>query len=289
MAIGTATSGSLREALLWWRQLLTEVGSTEHTASGGEGARLAREHAAAVVELFHAVVGAAGLTRLIEVGAHRAETSHRFARGQPDGVAHAYEASRVVFERFVDEVRPDNMRYLHEAVGSEAGTARLLVPVDERLLQWGSTMRRAGNVATREESVPMITLDEAAARLPAPTSDRRDLALWIDVEGAVADVLAGGTRMLGERCGLVFVELYDGEPYEGATNALDVLAHMLDRGFVPLARDNQFRDGWNLVLAHESAYVEARETIAGWMYAQAGFARQNRTVLAHLNAVRDRG
>ena len=41
---------------------------------------------------------------------------------------------------------------------------------------------------------------------------------------------------------------------------------MLDLDFVPLARDNEYPDAWNLLFVHESYFDEPRAAFTSWTY-----------------------
>jgi FkbM family methyltransferase len=208
-------------------------------------------------------------TCLIEVGAHNAETSKAFVSKKPNGRAVAYEAVPEVYERVVANGLPERLTMHNLAVGAEAGVAKFRVPVEDRLKVWASTRKRVGSHEVREIVVPMITLDEAGSGV-AKVQAGRDLALWIDVEGCALDVLRGGKNLLERRVGIAFVEVNDISAYEGGATSLDIISLFLKSGFVPVARDNQYGDAWNLLAVHEDCYFEARETIARWFYKSSG-------------------
>jgi FkbM family methyltransferase len=256
-------------AVLWWRQLFSELGASEQTGAIGPLGQWARERTSALRTLNFALLMQLPIDCLIEVGAHNAETSKAFVAKKPKGRAVAYEAVPEIYERVVAAGLPEALTMHNVAVGAEAGVAKFRVPVEDRLKIWASSRKRVGNHEVREVLVPMITLDEAGSDV-VQIRPGRDLALWIDVEGCALDVLRGGPNLLERRVGIVFVEVNDVSAYEGGATALDIISLFLKNGFIPVARDNQYGDAWNLLAVHEDCYFEARETIARWFYKNSG-------------------
>ena len=259
-------------AVLWWRQLFSELGNSADIGTPGRFGQLAKERHKALVELFFSLLIELPIGSLIEVGAHNAEASKRFVDAKPAACAVAYEAAPVVYERVLAQGLPERLTMHNCAIGSTLGSVKFFVPRNPHLHLWASTLKRTGNVDTQELAVPMISLDEAGRRIPPPTG-QRDLAVWIDAEGSALDVLGSGESLLEQRVAVVYVEVNDTSVYEGAATSLDIITLFLTHGFIPVARDNEFGDAWNLLAVHGDAYYAARETIAKWFYSYSTSAR----------------
>jgi FkbM family methyltransferase len=255
----------LQTAVLWWKQLFNELETAAHTGDAGELGQQARDRSGALVNLFFSILKDSETKNLLEIGAHNAEASRRFVASDLNTRAFAYEASQAVFDRVVKGGIPERMEMFNVAVGAKSGEIRFFVPVQERLQVWASTRKRAGNVESIETIVPIITLDQIARRIPRSGSNR-DIAMWVDVEGSGHDVIKGGPALLRDRVSLIYMEVNDFETYEGASTVLDILQDLLRLGFIPVARDNQYHDAWNLLLAHESTYNASRSLITKWTY-----------------------
>lgn len=255
-------------AVLWWRQLLTELDSPALTRSAGLDGKRAARRVAQLRELFFKLVTELRLDCLLEVGANQAETSRRFVHENPGGRAVAFEASPDNFRRATQEPLPDRMEMTNCAVGGRTGTVSIFVPQDQRIAGLTSTRRRIdADLKVTEVRVPMITLEEAGRRLPS-LSGHRDVALWVDVEGAALEVLTSGPSLITKRVGALYVEVGDRNVYEGGGTVLEILALLSGMNFIPVARDNQYRGAWNLLAVHETAYFSARDTLAQWLYRQ---------------------
>lgn len=264
----TKSHTSKQHAILWWRLLLSELESAASPKSGGDAGKAAARRVTAVRRLFFELVKDSSIDCLLEVGAHQAETSRRFIELKPGARAVAYEAAPAIYRAALAMGLPSGMTLENCAIGARSGEARFFVPKDEGHREWGSTRKRLLNpVSVQEIAVPMITLAEAGARATAGRTDR-NAALWIDVEGSVLDVLTGGAAFLRQQVGVIYTEVYDTAVYENSGTILRLLELLLDSGFIPVARDNQWRWAWNLLVVHEDVFYANRELLSGWYYGQ---------------------
>jgi FkbM family methyltransferase len=239
--------------------------------SGGDAGQRSAHRVNAVRELYYKVLVELRISKHLEIGSMHADASRRFMQANPLGKAIAYEAAPRNYEKALAKPCPSGMRIVNSAIGSMSGTASFFVPNDDTFEQWGSLRRRLVQpVDVTEIAVPMVTLEEAAEdfRLAA---GKRDLAIWMDVEGAALEVLESGLKTLGTHVSALYLELCDDHIYENGGNALEVLELLISLGFVPVARDNQFKGAWNILLLHESSYLRARGTIGAWLVANSAF------------------
>jgi FkbM family methyltransferase len=260
-----------QEAIQAWRQLLSELGSAATMRSGGDAGQRSAHRVNAVRELYYKVLVELRISKHLEIGSMHADASRRFMQANPLGKAIAYEAAPRNYEKALAKPCPSGMRIVNSAIGSMSGTASFFVPNDDTFEQWGSLRRRLVQpVDVTEIAVPMVTLEEAAEDFRL-AGGKRDLAIWMDVEGAALEVLESGLKTLGTHVSALYLELCDDHIYENGGNALEVLELLISLGFVPVARDNQFKGAWNILLLHESSYLRARGTIGAWLVANSAF------------------
>jgi FkbM family methyltransferase len=251
-------------AVIQWHQLWLGLRSSATIASSGDAAKVTAGRVNALRELFFALTADMAVTNLLEIGAMHAECSRRFVK-TPGHRAIAYEAAARNYNKALADPLPNGLDLINCAIGGKRGEVSFFLPIDERAEQWGSLRKRLERAVPVEEfKVPMITLDEAAVHF-VRTQSIRDLALWIDVEGAALEVLASGPKSLQNHVGVIYVELNDRNVYEDGGTSLQVLELMLKSGFIPVARDNQFPGAWNLLLVHETGYPSVHGRIATWM------------------------
>lgn len=258
-------------ALLYWKQLLSEIADApSKTKSDPVGTARASLRCTALVDLFHALLNEMDSTALFEVGAHMAETSHRFVSeaGETPRQALAFEANPSVRDRYLQSRDRPDVEYVDKAIGNAPGPVPFYAPTKPKREIWGSLLKREGFGEVQEISVDMITLDKAwtnSKLKAAPNS----AGLWIDVEGAVLDVVKSGKKSLTAHFGVIFAEVYDINVYEESATSIALFALLIEWGFVPLARDNEWVDGWNVIFIHTSQLARVQEVFTRWHYTQA--------------------
>lgn len=186
-------------------------------------------------------------TVALEVGAFEASFSLWIRKNLPEARALAFEANPYVFERYRDEVTAAGVEYLNVAVGPESGPLTIHVPRDfnggprDRVNQMASLTTNLQTENHEAVTVEGIRLDDA---VKLGEDDR--VVAWIDVEGALKDVLAGCRETLA-RASLVFVEVENTAMWDGQWLDTDVAAWFREIGLVPILRDFQRWQQYNLV------------------------------------------
>jgi FkbM family methyltransferase len=192
-------------------------------------------------------------TLTLEIGAFEAGFSRWVKRELPSARAVAFEANPLVWAHHRDQVTALGVEYLNLAIGPQNGPVTLNVPRDfdgrardpvNRMASLGSNLRSEEQVAVE---VPGVRLDDA---VPLGTDDR--LVAWIDVEGALGAVLPASAATLG-RAAAVYVEVEAEPMWDGQWLDRDVLEWFDGIGMVPLLRDRQRREQYNVLLVPASA------------------------------------
>lgn len=179
-------------------------------------------------------------TAFIEVGAYEAGFSRRMRERYPEAAVYAFEANPRVFYTFCKDIQATGVDYRHLAIGAKAGTTQIHIPevIADNAMPYAGRMASLNVVALRNSQttaveVPMLTLDEAVGALSSG-----NLALWIDVEGAVDQVLAGAHATLA-RAALVICELERSPVWIGQVLAGTIRNSFADQGLTMVARDSQ--------------------------------------------------
>ena len=240
-----ATTGMLFDLLL--RREVAGLPPEKKDQSLGQ---FSKEVSEQVRSLFFSVLKAERIIGSIEVGALRAETSRKVAKLLgAQTVVLALEANPVTYERVTRELDLARLGVDYRLAG--VGTLRGSVTVYEPVLKDGSpgvsmtSLKKQASVKRtyNEYTVPACQLDDLLADLLA-RSGGRDLALWVDVEGAALEVLKSGPDVL-RRTTVAYVELQDASTWEAAPPPFTVFEHMLLSGLVPVLRDQQHDTVWN--------------------------------------------
>ena len=203
-----------------------------------------------LTRLFFRLAAIFEVDLFVEAGAKDAATSrHACDVLSPKRVV-AFEANPYTYQRF-KRINRDagNVEYFHRALTDS--------PVDHvtfhvlrndqgkpRADGQSSLLKRDSDLEKGfiEAKVAATTLDTFFADESAERS-----ALWVDVEGASSQVLAGGRQML-DRAAIVMIEV-ENRRYWGDAQWLspEVMSYLYDRGLVPVARDFQSRFQYNIV------------------------------------------
>jgi FkbM family methyltransferase len=226
-------------------------------------------------------------TVTLEIGAFEAGFS-RWAREQfPSARVLAYEANPYVFDRFRDEVQPLGVEYVNACVGPANGTVSLNVPTDFRggprdLVNQMASLNTNLNTETHHVvEVPGVRLDDVVKA----TDDDRIVA-WIDVEGALGMVLEGSRETLS-RASVAYVEVENIPIWDGQWLDTDVVAWFGEIGMVPILRDIQRAEQYNLLfISEELARDPAVAKLAARVYAPVAAAGTDEAVPPRVPASR---
>jgi len=165
----------------------------------------------------------------IEVGAHAAEFSNAMAMA---GIrAYAFEASPFVYERFKDEMHP-GVKYINKAVSYQDDV--VMFQIDKRFdpseVGHNTIMKRAEDLDYEYVKVESVALDDFAGMA-------KNVALWIDCEGANREVLEGARKILKE-VSSIHIEVETKEFWKNQWLLEDVENYLTGYGFKEFARTN---------------------------------------------------
>lgn len=199
--------------------------------------------------LFFDLCYHAEIDLFIEAGAMDASTSRRAREWFPEVRVVAFEASPTTFEQFKE--RNAEIEYLNLALTDTPGPVEFLVRAGssgEHLVDGkASLLPRHKDVQAADEAavavaVEGVTLDGFFA---GRTGSR--VGLWVDVEGACKLVLQGARELL-TRTAVLMIEVEE-EQFWGENHWLrpQVVSFLFDLGLVPVARDFEYVQQYNLV------------------------------------------
>jgi FkbM family methyltransferase len=188
----------------------------------------------------------------VEAGAKTANTSRRAVCRLESARVVAFEANPYTYAKYHAKNPSDTgVEYLHLALSDAPGEVTFNVRRSSdgapRPDGHGSMLKRVGEYPYDFETVTVeaTTLDIFFADTPV---DR--CAMWIDVEGASQAVLRGAERLL-DRTVVLHIEVEDREFWQDAWTTSQLVGHLLGRGFVPVARDFEFKHQHNVVFVRE--------------------------------------
>lgn len=194
-----------------------------------------------------------------ELGAFEAAFSRQLRAALPATTFHAFEANPYTYEKFREQVSDDGVNYHHKALGPEDGTAVFKIgrSLGDRELPpemgCNSLLTKSGDRTYEDASVEMVALDSFAAErglLGEPS------AVWIDTEGFAFQVLQGMRKTL-KSTSFVFIEVEDRQLWQGQKTAADVRRFLFGEGFIPILRDFEFKQQYNVLFCKPAVYERA--------------------------------
>jgi FkbM family methyltransferase len=217
------------------------------------------ETARALAGLFEAlVVRAAHPQVTFELGAHAGRFSRAVKAASPQTQVHAFEANPYTHARFLPELQALDVGYHHLAAGDEDKdcvfkVARSRDGADLKLTLGSNSLRtKAQDIEYEDAPVRMTTVDAFAA---AQGLAGQPTALWIDAEGCAFEVLTGARRTL-EDVQLLMVEVEDRQFWIGQKTAPEVKRLLFRSGFIPVARDFEFKSQYNMIFMRPALYEQ---------------------------------
>jgi len=213
--------------------------------------------AAYVANYFHELTALTKPALFVEAGAYKGEASRRVKRDQPSCRVVAFEANPYNYERYAEELGfvAAGIEYHNLAVTDAAGPVifHLRSSADGeglRKVTGNSSLLRRLHADTEYESLTVdgVMLDDFFVN-----DAQEPVCLWVDVEGASAQVLRGATKLL-QRTELVLIEVEEKPMWEGQWCSIDVIEFFLDAGFVPLTRDAEYNQQYNVIFVREDVY-----------------------------------
>jgi len=208
-------------------------------------------------KFFFRLCGAIKPRLFVEAGAKDAAVSMRARRYLESSRIVAFEASPVNFEEFKEDARiwENDIEYCNLALSDRDGSIKFNV----RSANGVGAVDGRGSILDLQESegVEVIPVDVPAVSIDGFFKDESaglgadDIAMWVDVEGALEKVFMGGRSVL-RKVKMMFVEVEDRPLWDRQWMRKDVLDFLSAYDMVPVARDYQSRYQYNMVLAHSS-------------------------------------
>ena len=204
-----------------------------------------------LIELFFDLCELRTIDVFIEAGAKEAAASQRAADIGCRAVA--FEANPYTHRRFADTLASTSVDYRHQALSD-----RLTEDGTPMAVGQGSLLVRPDHEPGYQEvTVDAITLDDHIGSLAMPDAT---IAMWVDVEGALSQVLGGAAQTL-LHTDVLMVEVETVRRWnEQRWLAGDVVEALAEAGLVAVARDVQSRHQHNIVFVRDSLLDDTDDT-----------------------------
>lgn len=190
-----------------------------------------------------------------DIGANDGQAALLAREASGESVVYAFEANPEIHALHQARLAAAGVQYLNLALSDRSGEVTVFAPrtlskswrpeglVEARIAEPATTgktslFRRAEEATYAEFNVRSQTLDEFFGA-SGQRIEKSSFALWIDAEGAAAQVLAGAEAVLRSVVA-IFVEVEGYKFWKGQRMAADVAEFLKERGFVPVARDREY-------------------------------------------------
>lgn len=210
-----------------------------------------------VVNYFHELIALTNPVLFVEAGAYKGEASRKVKHNHPSCRVVAFEANPYNYQKYAGELgfEAAGIEYRNLAVTDEAGPVTFHLRAREhgedlRKVTGNSSLLRRQNSDTEYEELTVdgVTLDGFFGDDPA-----EPVCLWVDVEGASGHVLRGATELL-RRTELVLIEVEEKPLWADQWRSLDVIEFFLSAGFVPITRDAEYDQQYNIIFVRDDVY-----------------------------------
>ena len=171
----------------------------------------------------------------IEVGAYDAQFSRYMVSIAPE--VWAFEANPYVYAKNRDYTK---VKYRHCAISNVSGVIDFEIQNNQDVLVPNNTiLKRNDNSPKKYLQVPSRTLNELFA-------GKKDIALWIDCEGANEQVLTGANKILAH-VDSIFTEVETHEFWKDQWLEDDVRSYLASFGFVLFSSHIQYTNQYNQI------------------------------------------
>lgn len=219
-----------------------------------------------LANLFANIITNSKIDSFFEIGALNAEFS-MFIKDHVKNVV-AFEASPRNYQNAKDSL--SNIEYLNIAVSDMDGNIDFNVATDTRsgsgVINVGadSMMSRVDDqdIIYDINTVPSTKLDTF---IKNKQWDNQTNALWIDVEGASLKVLLGAEDTLANTK-IIFIEMEQATFWKDQALVAEVNKFLCNKNFVPIARDFEFENQFNIVYISEDILYSSAVDISLQMF-----------------------
>jgi len=198
-----------------------------------------------LVELFNNRVLDIAPDYFLEIGAYTGEQSIYISEQLPDTKVFAYEANPYNYAKYT--VSKKNLEYIHQAVSNYTGNTTFYLqtkrnPKKTKYVRGNNSLLKRNDEKTIYEEVVVKcdTLDNMFYH------SKGSFALWIDAEGHGFEILQKGNSVL-DNTKIIFIEVESKEFWQGQQLDNDVIKLLKNKGFTPLARDQEYPEQYNII------------------------------------------
>lgn len=205
-----------------------------------------------------------------EIGAFEADFSRNMKNIFPTSKVYAFEASPYCYENYKN--LNSSIEYLNLAISDKEGEIYFSLQ-DKNLSDQSEIEKVRGNNSILDRNDDTIVYKKISVKSTTFDSfvEKESLSnlltsLWIDVEGANKNVLQGAQKYLKNTQSLL-IEVEDFEYWKKQWLSKDVDKFLQDNGFIPIARDFEDNNQYNVVYINQHLVedINIENQIKNWI------------------------
>lgn len=177
-------------------------------------------------------------TYFCELGAREASASLFLSKNLNNCQFFAYEANPYVYEKYKTKINKQNekINYINLAISDHSGLIKFYIQNNKPKDVGNNSLLERNN--TKEYEILNIQCNKLDDII---YNDKSSYALWIDVEGCGYEVLIGADKILNQT-EIIIIEVESVRFWKNQKLDTDIGSLLTDKGFIPLAYDNQYYD-----------------------------------------------
>lgn len=188
--------------------------------------------AEAMLDVVGTLLPVAAVDVFVDIGANTGAVCKAIRKRNGEIAIIAVDGNSGIPDQVVTGLAAANIEAVHACIGDSSGTAEFFIPIRKNKAKgaMGGLYPDSWADSHTSRDEPICTLDELMAGRPG------NIMLWIDAEGAAHSIVKSGPETL-KQCKIIYVVTESRARWEGQALAGDVIASLVDAGFVPLALD----------------------------------------------------
>lgn len=217
-----------------------------------------------LVEFFINLINLLKPTYFFDIGSYDGSASIRLSRALPTLKAIAFEANINNYSKWKDrkEFQELSIRYEYQAISNYNGIINFNIPTELTGRKLPTNHGGASLMLRADPNAKYLVTEVKCGRLDDFCLDNQisldekeqNFALWIDVEGAAKQVLEGCNQCLS-KTSLIFIEVEEYKFWQDSAPAKNVISQLISYGFIPIARDYEYPQQYNLLFVN-SKYLD---------------------------------
>lgn len=212
--------------------------------------------AADLRKMFFALLPAVAPDLFVEAGAHDGSSARRARKLLPAASVIAFEANPHNHARYIKahDFNALKVDYRLAALSDSNGPVTFKVLTADQHSAQGVYSGRSSLLLREDPKADYESVTVPGVRLDSLVDSTARAALWVDVEGASEKVLGGADALL-DKTALLMIEVESAPFWQGQWLVHDVLAHLIARGFIPIARDFERKHQFNVLFLSPQAMI----------------------------------